>query len=64
MFRPKKDGVYLNIKLERNIYNGLIQVSEEAGQIKIFIVERTLDSCFNDYEENHAILSKYENIWW
>lgn len=62
MSRPKKDGVYLNIKLEKNIYNRLIQVSEEAGQTKTLIVERALDSYFNDYEENQAILLEHQKI--
>lgn len=34
MSRSKKDGVYLNIKFERDIYNRLIQVSEKADQTK------------------------------
>lgn len=62
MSRPKKDGVYLNIKLERDIYNKLIQVSEEAGQTKTLIVERALDSYFDEYEKKQAILLKHDGI--
>lgn len=59
MSRCKKDGVYFNIKFKRNIYNRLIRVSEEADQSKTLIVERTLDSRFNDYKENQAILLEH-----
>lgn len=59
MSRPKKNGVYLNIKLERDIYNRLIQISEEAGQTKTLIVERALDSYFNDYEKKQEILLRH-----
>lgn len=62
MSRPKKDGIYLNIKLKREIYNKLIQVSEKAGQTKTIVVERALESYFNDYEEKQAILLEYERI--
>lgn len=59
MSRQKKDGIYLNIKLERDLYNRLIQISEEAGQTKTIIVERALSLYFDEYEEKQTILSKY-----
>ena len=62
MSRPRKDGVYLNIKIERDVYNKLIQVSKEAGQTKTLIVERALDLYFDDYEKKRAILLKHDRI--
>lgn len=61
MSRPKKDRVYLNIKVTKDIYNRLAQISEEAGQTKTLIVERALVAYFKDYEEKQAILLKEES---
>ena len=34
MARAKKDGVYLNVRIETPIYKKLQEVCEEAGQLK------------------------------
>ena len=61
MSRPKKDGVYLNIKLDRELYKRLERISEEAGQTKTLIAERALASYMDAYEENQAVLQRIKD---
>lgn len=61
MSRPKKDGVYLNIKLDRELYQRLERISEEAGQTKTLIAERALKSYMDAYEENQAVLQRIKD---
>ena len=56
MSRPKKDGVYLNIKLDRELYQRLERISEKAGQTKTLIAERALTAYMDDYEEKQEQL--------
>ena len=42
MARPKKDGTYLNVRIETAIYERLEKFSEVSGQSKTFAVERAL----------------------
>ena len=58
MSRTKKDGIYLNIKLDRKLYQRLNRISEEAGQTKTLIAERALTSYLDAYEENQAVLQR------
>ncbi|MFQ8872045.1 MAG: hypothetical protein ACLR7J_04695 [[Ruminococcus] torques] len=41
MARPKKNGTYLNVCIEKSIYEELESFSEEAGQTKTIVVERS-----------------------
>ena len=61
MSRPKKDGIYLNIKLDRELYERLERISEEAGQTKTLIAERALTTYMDSYEENRAVLQRIKD---
>ena len=53
MARAKKDGVYLNVRIETPC--------EEAGQLKTTVVERALAAYFEEYDRKQEILRKHEN---
>lgn len=61
MARPKKDGVYLNVRIETPIYKKLQEVCAEAGQLKTTVVERALVAYFEEYDRKQAILKEHEN---
>lgn len=61
MPREKKDGIYLNIRVETSIYKKLQEVCEEAGQLKTTVVERALAAYFEEYDRKQEILRKFEN---
>lgn len=58
MARPKKDGIYLNIKLDKELYHRLESVCEEAGQTKTLIVERALLAYMDDFDKKQETLKK------
>ena len=58
MARPKKDGTYLNVRIETAVYERLEKFSEEAGQSKTIAVERALAAYLDDYEEKQKMLKK------
>ena len=58
MARPKKDGIYLNIKLDKELYHRLEGVCEEAGQTKTLIVERALLAYMDDFDKKQETLKK------
>lgn len=60
MPRAKKDHSCLNIKIDAELYRKLMEVSEEAGQTKTMVVERSLQAYFNDYEAKQKILRQAE----
>lgn len=60
MARAKKEGIYLNIKLDKDIYHRLERISEEAGQTKTLIAERALTAYMDDYEEKQETLRRIE----
>lgn len=60
MSRPKKDGIYLNIKLDKNLYCRLERVSGEACQTKTLIVERALAGYLDEFEEKQKTLRRLE----
>lgn len=60
MARQKKDGTYLNVRIETTIYERLEEFSEESGQSKTFAVERALMAYMDDYEEKQRLLKKLE----
>ena len=61
MARPKKDGIYLNIKLDKDLYHRLERVSEAAGQTKTLIAERALTAYMDKYEGEQEIIRKIED---
>ena len=60
MARQKKDGTYLNVRIETPIYERLEEFSEESGQSKTLAVERALMAYMDDYEEKQRLLKKLE----
>lgn len=50
MAKPKKNGTYLNVCIETDIYDRLEQVCESAGQTKTVAVERALSTYLEAYE--------------
>ncbi len=62
MARPKKNGTYLNVRIETPIYERLEALCEEAGQTKTIVVERALKAYINDYEDKLNKLKEIEII--
>lgn len=58
MARVKKNGTYLNVCIENSIYEQLNEVCEDAGQTKTIVVERALDSYFQEYKEKQKKLNE------
>ncbi len=44
MGRPKKEGQYLNVRIDRDVYEKISEICEEAGHTKAFVVEKALDT--------------------
>ncbi len=61
MGRPKKNGTYLNVRIETSIYQRLENLCDDAGQTKTVAVERALLAYFEDYEEQQRELKKLRN---
>lgn len=62
MARPKKDGTYLNVRIETSVYDRLKKFSEEAGQSKTVAVEHALMAYMDDYEEKQRLLKELEEM--
>lgn len=60
MARLKKDGTYLNVRIETAIYERLEKFREVSGQSKTFAVERALMAYMDDFEEKQKLLKKLE----
>jgi predicted DNA-binding protein len=60
MARQKKDGTYLNVRIETSIYNRLNALCEEAGQTKTIAVERALTDYLDNYEKRKHMLEELE----
>ena len=60
MARPKKNGVYLNVCIDKPIYERLVQLCEDAGQTKTIAVERALLLYMEDYEKKQTKLREME----
>lgn len=58
MARPKKNGVYLNVCIEKPIYERLEALCEDAGQTKTVAVERALSAYFDNYDEKQKLLKE------
>ena len=61
MARPKKNGKYLNVCIEANIYDNLEQFCDEAGQTKTVAVERALTEYLDNYAKKQQMLRKLED---
>ena len=51
MARQKKDGVYINYYIQKEIKERLDKYCEEVGQTNTTAVERILSQFFDEYEE-------------
>lgn len=51
MPRTKKDAKYLNMKLDREIYDQLEQFCDESGMTKTMATEKILEQFFEKYFE-------------
>lgn len=60
MARPKKNGTYLNVCIEKTIYDRLVAFCGKAGQSKTVAVERALTAYLDDYEEKQRKLEQLE----
>ena len=60
MARPKKNGTYLNVCIEKPIYKRLVALCDDAGQTKTVAVERALTAYLTDYEEKQRRLKELE----
>ena len=61
MARARKDGKYLNVRIETSLYKKLEEVCTEAGQLKTTLVERALAAYFEEYDRKQALLKEIEN---
>ena len=61
MGRPKKEGQYLNVRINRDIYDRISEICEEAGHTKAYVVEKALTGFIEDYEENKEVLQRIRN---
>ena len=61
MARPKKNGKYLNVCIEANIYDNLEQFCDDAGQTKTVAVERALTEYLDNYAKKQQMLRKLED---
>lgn len=60
MARAKKNGIYLNVCIEAEIYEKLDNFCIEAGQTKTVAVERALAEYINRYEKKQQMLRDLE----
>lgn len=60
MARQKKNGTYLNVCIDSEIYEQLSQFCDKAGQTKTVAVERALLDYFEDYTRKQQMLEKLE----
>ena len=54
MARPKKDGKYLNVYVEQNIYDDFEKFCEDMGQSKTTATERALRLYMDAMRKNMA----------
>lgn len=54
MARPKKDGKYLNVYVEQNIYDDFEKFCEDMGQSKTTATERALRFYMDAMRKNMA----------
>ncbi len=61
MAKPKKNGTYLNVCIESQIYERLERMCEAAGQSKTTAVERALTAYLDGYEATQEKLRAIES---
>ncbi len=61
MAKPKKNGTYLNVCIESQIYERLERMCEAAGQSKTTAVERALTAYLDGYEVTQEKLRAIES---
>lgn len=52
MGRPRKDGQYLNVCIDKRLYNRLSEYCAVSGQPKTVVVERVIGNFLDEYERN------------
>ena len=62
MARPKKNGTYLNVCIETQLYERLEELCKDAGQTKTVAVERALVAYLDDYEEKKRLLKELHAV--
>lgn len=60
MARPKKNGKYLNVCIQEEIYQKLEDFCSEAGQTKTIAVERALMQYIENYDAIQAKINKMD----
>ena len=61
MGRPKEEGQYLNVRIDKGVYDRMSIICEEAGHTKAYVVEKALTSFIEDYEENKEVLQRIKD---
>ena len=61
MAKPRKNGTYLNVCIDTDIYEKLEQVCKSAGQTKTVAVERALSAYLEAYEDMQRKLRELES---
>ena len=61
MARPRKDGQYLNVKINTAIYNRLEKFCEESGYTKTAAVEKGLTALVDHYTSDQETLRRIAN---
>ena len=61
MARPKKNGKYLNVCIQEEIYKKLEDFCLEAGQTKTIAVERALAQYIENYGATQEKLNKIDS---
>jgi len=60
--RKKKDGKYLNVMINSDVYARLAKYCEVVGQTKTIAVERALDSFIKEYDDKAEKLKRLEDM--
>lgn len=53
MARAKKDGVYINYYIQKDIKDRLDRYCEDVGQTNTMAIERILKQFLDEYEDTH-----------
>lgn len=55
MARAKKDGVYINYYIQKDIKDRLDKYCEDVGQTNTMAIERILKQFLDDYEDTRNV---------
>lgn len=58
MPRQKKDGVYINYYIEKEIKERLDRYCEDVGQTNTMAIERILTKFLDEYESENTVVTK------